>query len=75
MRIWGYADGDPLNRKFTLNINGKDIAAELFRRTNKVLTITGYRLNTVHALANIDRVFDWAVVWAVSYTHLTLPTN
>jgi hypothetical protein len=63
VRIWGFVNGDPLNRKFTLEIDGKQIAAELFRRTNKALTITGYRLNTVHALANIDKVFDWAIVW------------
>jgi AAA domain len=63
IRIWGLADGEPLNRKFTLEINGKKIAAELFRRTNKALTITGYRLNTVQQLTNIDKVFDWAVVW------------
>ena len=30
-----------LHRKFTLEIDGKEIAAELFRRTNKALTITG----------------------------------
>ena len=42
MRIWGFADGNSLNRKFTLKIEGKDIATELFRRTNKALTITGH---------------------------------
>ena len=42
----------------------KIICAELFRRTHKALTITGYRLDTVRELTNIDRVFDWAVVWA-----------
>jgi AAA domain len=63
VRIWGLAGGDPLNRKFTLDINNKPIAAELFRRTNKALTVTGYRLNTVQQLVNIDKVFDWAVVW------------
>jgi hypothetical protein len=63
VRIWGVADGDPLHKKFSLKIDGKDIAAELFRRTNKALTITGYRLNTVQQLTNIDNVFDWAVVW------------
>jgi len=41
VRIWGFTDGDPLSRKFTLEIDGKQIAAELFRRTNKALTITG----------------------------------
>jgi hypothetical protein len=62
-RIWGLADGATLNKKFTLNIDGKDVAAELFRRTNKALTITGYRLDTITKLTNIDRVIDWAVIW------------
>jgi AAA domain len=63
IRIWGVANGDPLNRKFTLEIDGKKVAAELFRHTNKALTITGYQLNTIKQLTNINRVFDWAVVW------------
>jgi hypothetical protein len=64
VRIWGIADGNPLNRKFTLKIEGKDIAAELFRKTNKALTITGYTLDpAIRELSNIDKVFDWAVVW------------
>jgi hypothetical protein len=63
VRIWGLADGSNLNRKFTLEIDGKDIGVELFRRTRKVLTVTGYRLNTVRELTNIDKVFDWGVIW------------
>ena len=64
-RIWGLTgDGtDPVNRKFTLEIDGKPIAAELFRRTPKALTITGYRLDTIRELTNIDKAFDWAIVW------------
>jgi AAA domain len=63
-RIWGFADGDPLNRKFTLKIEEKNIAAELFRKTNKALTITGYTLDpAIRELSNIDKVFDWALVW------------
>ena len=62
-RIWGLASGDSLHKKFTLEIDGKQIAAELFRRTSKALTITGYKLDTIHELANIDRVLDWGVVW------------
>ena len=63
-RIWGFADGDPLNRKFTLEIDGKPIAAELFRRTNKALTITGHTLDrAIHDLGNIAKVIDWGVVW------------
>jgi hypothetical protein len=64
VRIWGLIDGDRLNRKFTLEIDGKEIAAELFRRTNKALTITGYTLDpAIRELSNIDKVFDWALVW------------
>src|SRR6516225_9395999 len=58
IRIWGLAAGDPLHSKYTLEINGKKVAAELFRRTNKALTITGYTLDrSVQRFANIDRVF------------------
>ena len=64
VRIWGLADGDPLHCKFTLEIDGKKIAAELFRRTNKALTISGYTLNpSIREFTNIDKVFSWAVVW------------
>jgi hypothetical protein len=64
IRIWGIANGDPLNRKFTLENDGKAIAAELFRRTNKALTVTGYTLDpTIRQLRNIDKTFDWALVW------------
>ena len=45
LRIWGLASGDKVHRKFTLEIDGKLVAAELFRRTNKALTITGLTLN------------------------------
>ena len=64
IRIWGLADGKPLNTKFTLEIDGKQVAAELFRRTNKALTITGCTLNPhIRELANIEKVLDWALVW------------
>jgi hypothetical protein len=68
-RIWGLANGSPLHRKFTLKAGPREfepdklICAELFRRTRKALTITGYRLNTIRELTDIDRVFDWAVIW------------
>ena len=62
-RIWGLANGATVHKKFSLEIGGKQIAAELFRRTNKVLTITGYKLDTVRELTNIDRLIDWGVVW------------
>jgi len=64
VRIWGLADGDPLNRKLTLKINNKNIAVELFRRTNKALTVTGYTLDpAIRELQNVDKVFAWASVW------------
>jgi primase-polymerase (primpol)-like protein len=64
VRIWGLADGDRIHSKFTLQIDGKKIAAELFRRTNKALTISGLTLNTsIREFTNIDKAFSWAVVW------------
>jgi hypothetical protein len=62
-RIWGLANGSAVHKKFSLDIDGKPIAVELFRRTNKALTVTGCRLDTVRELANIDRVIDWGLVW------------
>jgi hypothetical protein len=63
VRIWGLANGASLNRKFTLEIDGKDIAVELFRRTRKALTITGYKLDSIRELTSIDKVLDWGVIW------------
>ena len=67
IRIWGLTgDGtEPMNRKFTLEIDGKPIAAELFRRAPKALTITDdkARITSVRELANVDRAFDWAITW------------
>ncbi len=63
-RIWGLAGDNsaPVNRKYTLEDGGKQIAAELFRRCPKVLTVTGYSIAS-RELANIDQGFDWAIVW------------
>jgi hypothetical protein len=64
-RIWGLTNsGHSLHKKFSLMIDGKEVAVELFRGTNKALTITGYALDTIRELTNIDRVIDWAIVWA-----------
>ena len=47
-----------------LEIDTKKVAAELFRRTNKALTITGYILDpAIRELTSIDRTLDWAVIW------------
>ena len=56
-RIWGLTgDGTaPVHRKFSLEIDGKQIAAELFRRTPKALTVTGYRLDSIRELTSVDR--------------------
>jgi hypothetical protein len=62
-RIWGLATGEKLHRKFDLEIDGKTIAAELFRRTNKALTITGLKLDSIRELTNIDHMLDRAVSW------------
>jgi hypothetical protein len=64
LRIWGLASGGKVHRNFRLEIDGKQIAVEPFRRTNKPLTITGLTLNpTIKELTNIDKAIDWAVVW------------
>ena len=75
VRIWGLATGAKVNRKFTLTDNGKDIAAELFRHTSKVLTITGYKLDSIQSFANIDRVIDWAIVWGERRKAEAAPTQ
>jgi hypothetical protein len=62
-RIWGLADGNPLHKKFSLVIDDKEIAVELFRCTRKALTITGYRLDSIYELGNIDRAIEWGVRW------------
>jgi AAA domain len=62
-RIWGLARGEKLHRKFDLVIDSKPIAAELFRRTNKALTITGLKLDSIREFTSIDKVLDWAVIW------------
>ena len=54
-RIWGLASGEKLHRKFDLIIDDKPIAAELFRRTNKALTITGLKLDSIRELTSIDQ--------------------
>jgi hypothetical protein len=64
VRIWGVANGDPLHTNYRLEIDGKTIGAELFRRTNKPLTITGKQINAVSSLTNIDPVIDWGRAWA-----------
>jgi hypothetical protein len=62
IRIWGLANGAELHRKFDMEINNKDIAVELFRRTNKVLTISGCKLDSVREFTNIDKVLDWGII-------------
>ena len=63
--IWGLTgDGTaPVHQKYTVEIEGKQVAAELCRRVPKVLPITGYRLDTIEAMTSIDKVIDWARVW------------
>jgi AAA domain len=60
LRIWGVATGDSLHRKFELDTND-NAAVELFRATNKALTISGLDLLQGRSLGNIDRLMDWCV--------------
>ena len=60
LTIWGTATGDALHRKFELD-TGDKAAVELFRATNKALTISGLDLRQGRSLGNIDRLMDWSV--------------
>jgi hypothetical protein len=59
LRIWGSASGETLHRKFTFDGN----ALELFRRTGKVLTVTGLQLGSNETLGDIDELINYALVW------------
>ena len=62
LRVWGRASGAALHRVFNLDNDGR---VELFRRTNKVLTVTGQQLGSAEPeLVSIDALLDWAVPWA-----------
>jgi AAA domain len=74
-RIWGLANCASLNRKFTFEIDGKEIAVELFRRTRKALTISGYRLDSIRELTGIDKVLDWGVIWGERRKAAAAPAN
>ena len=64
IRIWGMPGRDLAGQP---QVHARDrrinVAAELFRRTRKPMTITGYRLDTIKVLTNIDSGLDWAIVW------------
>ena len=62
LRIWGTATGAVLHRKFPLDA-GENAAVELFRATNKALTISGLDLRQGHKLGSIDSLMDWCVFY------------
>ena len=72
LRIWGTATGDALHRKFELDTGDKH-AVELFRATNKALTISGLDLRQGRSLGNIDRLMDWSVFFGEK--HKPAPTT
>ena len=51
-----------LHRKFELD-TGDNHAVELFRATNKALTISGLDLRQGRSLGSIDRLMDWCVFY------------
>ena len=65
IRIWGLTTEGTAGTdwKFALSIDGKEIAVELFRLTARILPVTGFRLDAVEELANIDHGIDWALAW------------
>ena len=71
LHVWGTATGAALHRSFELDNGGR---VELFRRTNKVLTMTGHQLGAAApALINIDALMGWAVVWAQRHRPAAAP--
>ena len=71
LRIWGTAVGDSLHRKLSLD-TGDNAAVELFRRTNKALTISGLDLRQGRSLGSIDTLMDWCVFFGEK--HKPAPT-
>ena len=67
LRIWGTATGEKLHCNFTFDTS----RLELFRRTHKVLTVTGLQLGTSQQLGNIDALVDRAVIWAEQHKQKT----
>jgi hypothetical protein len=65
LRIWGTASGEALHRHFTFDGTG----LELFRRTSKILTVTGLQLGASRTLGSIDALLDRAVVWGQQRQH------
>ena len=62
LRIWGTGSGNTLHRKFSLD-TGENAAVELFRATNKALTISGLDLQQGRTLGNIDNLLDWCIFY------------
>jgi hypothetical protein len=64
LRVWGLASAgsDPIHRKFSFGADGE--AVEVFRRTNKALTITGARIAGAKALTDTDKLIGWTLTWA-----------
>ena len=73
LRIWGTAAGDALHRKFELDTGDKH-AVELFRATNKALTISGLDLRQGRSLGNIDRLMDWCVFFGEKHKPVSVAT-
>ena len=63
LRIWGTGTGDRLHKKLPLN-TGEDAAVELFRCTEKALTVTGLDLHQGRTLGSLDKLLHWTQVYA-----------
>jgi hypothetical protein len=62
LRIWGtVAATAPLHTNDSLDTGGR---LELFRHSNKALTITGRQLGSCDRFSNIDALLDRAAAWA-----------
>jgi hypothetical protein len=64
LRFWGLTadDTDRIHRQIRFDVDGKQVAAEMFCHTNKALTITGMQLGKTRELVNLDNTIKWGIV-------------
>jgi hypothetical protein len=74
LRIWGTGTGEALHRKFNLD-TGENAAVELFRATNKALTVSGLDLKHSNSFGNIDRLLDWSIFFGEKHKPVPKPTS
>jgi hypothetical protein len=62
VHAWGLATGGKVHRKFA-GVGGPDTAVEIFRTTNKVITVTGMAFGAVNGFGNADAFVDYLTAY------------